>query len=57
MIELIQGDYSAYELTSHKAYSYEPLSKLLASPLITPIVPPYIITHNTPFKEFRLKLI
>ena len=33
---------------------YEPLSKLLVSPLTTPIVLPYIIPYITPFKEFRL---
>ena len=33
---------------------YEPLSKLLVSPLITIIVVPYIIPYITLFKEFRL---
>ena len=36
---------------------YEPLSKLLVSPLISAIVVPYIIPYITPFKEFRLWLI
>ena len=36
---------------------YEPLSKLLVSPLIAPIVVHYIILYITPLKEFRLKLI
>ena len=35
--------------------TYEPLSKLLVSPLTAPIVVPYIIPYIiTPFKEFRL---
>ena len=32
----------------------EPLSKLPVSPLLTPIVVPYIIRSITPPKEFRL---
>ena len=34
-------------------FLYEPLSKLLISPLVTPTVVPYIIPYITPFKEFR----
>ena len=37
--------------------AYEPLSKLLVSPLRTPIVVPYIIPYITPFKEFRQQYI
>ena len=33
---------------------YEPQSKLLASPLLSPIIVPNIILYITPFKEFRL---
>ena len=36
---------------------YELLSKLLVSPLITPIVVPYITLCIFPFKEFRQWLI
>ena len=36
---------------------YEPLSKLLVSPLITPILVLYIIPYITPFQEFRLWII
>ena len=32
-------------------------SKLLVSPLKTPIVIPCIVPHMTPFKEFRQKYI
>ena len=32
---------------------YEPLSKLLVSPLTSPIVVPSIIPYMTPFEEFR----
>ena len=34
--------------------SGKPLSRLLASPLITLIIVPYTIPYVTPFKEFRL---
>ena len=33
---------------------FEPLSKLLVSPLTTPNIVPYIIPYITPFKELRL---
>ena len=39
------------------AQTCELQSKLLESPLITPIVVCYIIPYITPFKEFRLQLI
>ena len=34
--------------------SFEPLSKLLVSPLISPIEVPHMIPYISPFKEFRL---
>ena len=37
--------------------SCDPLSKLLVSPLITPIVGPYNPLYNPPMKEFRLQLM
>ena len=36
---------------------YEPLSKLPASPLMAPILVPYIIFYITPVKVFRQWLI
>ena len=44
-------------IVSLKQIEYGPMSKLLVSPSITPIVFPYIIRYIVPFKEFRLQLI